>query len=100
MTASRVGSLYYLDCRSSSQQSNTAKVEDKENLQHQRYGHLGTKGLQLLAREKASTMITRRRLTSVSLVLTGSTTEVNSQPVEEEGQINYWAWYTVMSVER
>ena len=51
-TACRIGSLYYLDCRSTSHQSNTTKVEGKENLWHRRYGHLGTKGLQQLARER------------------------------------------------
>ena len=53
--ASRVGALYYLNCQSSHQQTCAAKAEDqntKENLWHRRYGHLGTKGLQQLAREK------------------------------------------------
>ena len=53
--ASRVGALYYLNCQSSHQKTCAAKAEGqttKENLWHRRYGHLGTKGLQQLAREK------------------------------------------------
>ena len=47
--ATRVGSLYYLDCQAK-QQVNAAQC--KEVLWHRRYGHLGTQSLQKLARDK------------------------------------------------
>ena len=47
--ATRIGSLYYLDCLVK-QQVNAAQC--KEVLWHRRYGHLGTQNLQKLAREK------------------------------------------------
>ena len=46
--ASRVGSLYFLNCQSSYQQTDITEVEDqttKENLWHQHYDYLGIKGL-------------------------------------------------------
>jgi len=53
-TATRVGSLYYLDCQPGSQQVNTAESSSntKEHVWHRRYGHLGVQSLQKLAREK------------------------------------------------
>ena len=48
-TATRVGSLYYLNCQVK-QQVNV--VQCKEELWHRRYGHLGTQSLQKLARDK------------------------------------------------
>ena len=55
--ATRVGSLYYLDCRSrtGSQEVNAAKnqaQEMKENVWHRRFGHLGVRNLQKLAKNK------------------------------------------------
>ena len=51
-TGSRVGSLYYLDCESPSQQANSAEDRSKKNVWHHRFGHLGTRNLQQLARDK------------------------------------------------
>ena len=51
-TATRVGSLYYLDCQPGSQQVNTAESSRKEQVWHRRYGHLGVQSLQKLARDK------------------------------------------------
>ncbi len=54
-TGSRVGSLYYLDCRTDCQQINVAENQSrgtKENAWHRRYGHLGVQSLQKLAKEK------------------------------------------------
>ena len=47
--ATRVGSLYYLDCLVKQQVS---VAQCKEVLWHRRYGHLGTQNLQKLARDK------------------------------------------------
>ena len=47
--ATRVGSLYYLDCQAK-QQVNAAQC--KEVLWHRQYGYLGTQSLQKLARDK------------------------------------------------
>ena len=47
--ATRVGSLYYLDCEID-QRAGVAQ-ESKEVLWHQRYGHLNTQSLQKLARD-------------------------------------------------
>ena len=48
-TATRVGSLYYLNCQVK-QQVNA--VQYKEELWHRRYRHLSTQSLQKLARDK------------------------------------------------
>lgn len=51
----KVGSLYYLDCRSGRQWTNTAKSrshETRENVWHRRYGHLGAQSLQKLAKHQ------------------------------------------------
>jgi transposase InsO family protein len=49
--ASKVGSLYYLNC-SRMQQVNATVNQSKENLWHRRFGHLSEKGLRRLAKEK------------------------------------------------
>ena len=49
---SKVGSLYYLNHESQSQQANRAEVQRKKNVWHRRFGHLGTRSLQQLARDK------------------------------------------------
>lgn len=50
--ATRVGSLYYLDCKSRKEQANPAKEETKENIWHRRFGHLGIQNLLRLARDR------------------------------------------------
>ena len=53
--ATRVGSLYYLNCRTDHQQANPAEnrnQETKEDIWHRRYGHLGVRNLQKLAKEE------------------------------------------------
>ena len=47
--ASRAGSLYYLDCQSDHQQ---VHVATKEDVWHRRFGHLGARSLQKLARDE------------------------------------------------
>ena len=47
--ATRVGSLYYLDCLV---KQHVSVAQCKEVLWHRRYGHLGTQNLQKLARDK------------------------------------------------
>ena len=49
--ATKVGSLYYLEyCRK--EQANTTDDNNKERLWHRRYGHVGEKNLQKLAKTK------------------------------------------------
>ena len=53
--ATRVGDLYYLNCRSGFQKSHTAadkSSETKEDVWHRRFGHLGARNLQRLAKYK------------------------------------------------
>ena len=50
--ATRIGSLYYLNCKSSREQASPIKEESKENMWHRRFGHLGVQNLQRLARDK------------------------------------------------
>ena len=53
--ATRVGDLYYLSCRPGSQNCHTAVdkgAETKEDVWHRRYGHLGTRNLQKLAKHE------------------------------------------------
>ena len=54
-TATRVGNLYHLNCHASRQNANAVesqKVETKEDVWHRRFGHLGARNLQKLAKEK------------------------------------------------
>ena len=51
----RVGDLYYLSCRPGSQKCHTAVdkgTETREDVWHRRYGHLGTRNLQKLAKHE------------------------------------------------
>ena len=48
--ATRVGSLYYLDCEID-QRASVTQQQSKEVLWHQRYGHLNVQSLQKLARQ-------------------------------------------------
>ena len=53
--ATRVGDLYYLNCRPGFQKSHTAadkSPETKEDIWHRRFGHLGARNLQKLAKNK------------------------------------------------
>ena len=53
--ATRVGDLYYLSCRPGSQKCHTAVdkgTETREDVWHRRYGHLGTRNLQKLAKHE------------------------------------------------
>ena len=51
--ATRVGSLYHLSCQADNEQANAAVSEEtKEDAWHRRYGHLGVRNLQKLAKEK------------------------------------------------
>ena len=53
--ATRVGSLYYLNCQADNEQTNAAvnkSKETKEDTWHRRYGHLGVRNLQKLSKEK------------------------------------------------
>ena len=50
--ATRVGDLYYLNCCPGSQKAHLVVDETKEDIWHRRFGHLGTKNLQRLAKEK------------------------------------------------
>lgn len=53
--ATKEGSLYCLDCRMNPQQANAAEVrseETREDVWHRRYGHLGVRNLQKLAKGK------------------------------------------------
>ncbi len=45
-TATRCGSLYFLNCKSNEQAN---AVETKEDVWHKRYGHLGVQSLNRLA---------------------------------------------------
>ena len=54
-TASKIGSLYYLNCQTYSQQVNVADNqcrETKEDVWHRRLGHLGEQNLQKLAKNE------------------------------------------------
>ena len=54
-TATRVGNLYHLNCHASRQNANAVesqKAETKEDVWHRRFGHLGARNLQKLAKEK------------------------------------------------
>jgi len=50
--ATRVGSLYYLDCQSKTTSERVNAAEVKENVWHRRFGHLGVRNLQKLAKDK------------------------------------------------
>ena len=54
--ANKIGELYYLNCRASRVNSNTAESqgsgESKEDKWHRRFGHLGVRSLQTLSKEK------------------------------------------------
>ena len=50
--ATKVGSLYHLDIETSSEIANVADRTEKENIWHRRFGHLGAKGLQKLAKDQ------------------------------------------------
>ena len=53
--ATRVGDLYYLNCRPRFQKSHTVtdkSPETKEDVWHRRFGHLGARNLQKLAKHK------------------------------------------------
>ena len=52
--ATRIGSLYHVDCRShgGKQHVNAAIKESRNSLWHRRFGHLGMQNLQKLTREK------------------------------------------------
>ena len=53
--ATRVGDLYYLSCHPGSQKCHTAVdkgTETREDVWHRRYGHLGTRNLQKLAKHE------------------------------------------------
>ena len=53
--ATRVESLYHLNCQAHNEQTNAAvnkSKETKEDTWHRRYGHLGVRNLQKLAKEK------------------------------------------------
>ena len=53
--ATKVGSLYHLDCRNTCEQANVVNnmdQETKEQIWQQRFGHLGVRNLQKLATEK------------------------------------------------
>ena len=53
--ATRVGSLYHLNCQADNEQTNAAVNKSKEtkvDTWHRRYGHLGVRTLQKLAKEK------------------------------------------------
>ena len=54
-TAAKIGNLYHLNCHTSSHNINAAEdrnQETKENVWHQRFGHLGARYLQKLAKKK------------------------------------------------
>ena len=53
--ATRVGDIYYLSCHPGSQKCHTAVdkgTETREDVWHRRYGHLGTRNLQKLAKHE------------------------------------------------
>ena len=52
--ATRVGSLYYLECkqRSRNQQLSVVEKESKERIWHRRFGHLGEQNVNRLARKQ------------------------------------------------
>ena len=55
VAVARVGDLYYLNCRPGSQKCHTAvdkDAETREDVSHRRYGHLGTRNLQNLAKHE------------------------------------------------
>lgn len=51
-SATRAGSLYFLDCDRCNEQANPVIEETKENIWHRRFGHLGLHNLQRLTRDK------------------------------------------------
>ena len=53
--ATTVGGLYHLNCKADNEQTNAAvnkSKETKDDTWHRRYGHLGVRSLQKLAKEK------------------------------------------------
>ena len=50
--ATKVGSLYHLDCEATFELASVAGKIDKEDIWHRRFGHLGTKSLQKLAKNQ------------------------------------------------
>ena len=54
-TGTKIGSLYYLNCLTSCQRVNVAESvcqESKEEVWHRRFGHLGVRNLQKLAKDE------------------------------------------------
>ena len=70
----KVGDLYYLNCHNGLQQTNMAQSESqkkKEDVWHQRFGHLGARNLEKLAKDKlvdGSTMMCRKKSISANHV--------------------------------
>ena len=84
----RVGDLYYLNCRTDHQQFNTAESkswETKEDIWHRRFGHLGVRNLQKLAKHKLVDGFNYDSSISVSHALKESITGVSFQSVVASG---------------
>ena len=104
--ATRVGSLYHLNSQADNEQANAAvnkSKETKEDTWNRRYGHLGVRNLQKLAKENwLMTLISmhQEKPLSASRAWKENTTEVGSQLTEASDQVNPWGWCIVMCVVR
>ena len=104
--ATRVGSLYHLNCQADNEQTNAAvnkSKETKEDTWHWRYGHLGVRNLQKLAKEKLVDDFDFNASSETSFCescVEGNTTEVGSQLTEASNQVNPWGWCIVTCVVR
>ena len=50
--AMKVGSLYHLDCETSTEQANVERKVANEKIWHRRFGHLGNQYLRKFAKDK------------------------------------------------
>ena len=99
--ATRVGSLYHLNCQADNEQINAAvnkSKETKEYTWHRRYGHLGVRNLQKLAKEKLVDDFDYNASRETSSC--ESCVEVGFQLTEASDQVNRWGWCIVMCVVR
>ena len=104
--ATRVESLYHLNCQAHNEQTNAAvnkSKETKEDTWHRRYGHLGVRNLQKLAKEKLVDDFdfnASRETTFCESCVEGKHHRSSSQLTEASDQVNPWGWCIVMCVVR
>ena len=100
--ATRVGSLYYLDCEVCQHTSVTR--QDSNTLWHQRFGHLNERSLQKLARDNMVKGLDFNHTKDIDFCVRRASREntrrVHFLPVGAVEPNNHWILSTVTCVER